>query len=67
MYKPVILNDVEEGQLFLLQDGALATRTGESHGFLELTEATLQTDTSAGAQFYYSGDTLVYLPECEDE
>jgi len=63
---PKILSEVPEGQIIKLQDGALATRTGESHGFLTLTEVTHQHDTYPGCQFYYSGDTIVYVPEEDD-
>jgi hypothetical protein len=58
--RTVRAGELSNGELVQLPDGALATRTREEGEFIVMTEATLQTDTEPGAQFYYTKQALVF-------
>lgn len=62
-----MLSEVPDGQLFYLEDGTLATTSGEQIGFRVVTEVTVQHAQDAGFQRFLDGYTRVYLPEWENE
>lgn len=59
------LQDVPEGQLLKLQDGTVATKTGEVGPLVVLTEATTQQEEGSGFQFYH--DPLAVVHTWEEE
>lgn len=60
-----LLQDIPEGQLLKLQDGTVATKTGEVDLWAVLTEATTQQEEGSGFQFYHDPLAVVYTWEEE--